>query len=105
MTQNAAPDPGLEAAAKKAGSLSALAKLLDCPLSTLSSRRTRGNPLRPKDAKVVEEKLGIPCHETRGDIFDPPHPREDSPAQPPAGSPLPPAGGSRGRDGLEGLRA
>jgi DNA-binding transcriptional regulator YdaS (Cro superfamily) len=92
-------DSALAKAIRKAGGQSAFAKLFGLRQSTVHSWLARKSDVPPALAIPIEEKLGISRHDLRPDLY----PREDTPAQPPAGAPSPPAGGSS--SALEGVRA
>lgn len=96
----ASPHDAFAEAARRIGQVR-LGELCGRTQGAVSKRLKSGKAIWDSGILDVEAEAAVSRHDLRPDLY----PREDSPAQPPAGSPLPPAGGSRGRDGLEGLRA
>jgi DNA-binding transcriptional regulator YdaS (Cro superfamily) len=84
-------------AVRKAGGQAALGRILGVPQSTVSTWLRRGNELPAKHVRAVEAALGIPRHELRPDLFDPPaqHPA----AHPSASAPPAPQAPGAGVDG------
>ena len=89
MTSTDSPATPLQLASRKAGSDTALAKLIGKHQTTVSERVRLGREVWPEDVLTIERELGISRHDLRPDLY----PREESPAHPPATEPLP-AGGS-----------
>jgi len=82
-----------------AGGQSAIGKLCEKTQGAVSKRLAAKREIWAEGVLAVEAATGISRHDLRPDLY----PREDSPAQPPAGAPSPPAGGSS--SALEGVRA
>ena len=80
---------GLALAVQKAGSQTAFAKLIGKRQSTIHHWLKGKKDLPAELVFFVEDKLGLPRHDLRPDLF----PREDTPALPSAGSLLLPADG------------
>lgn len=92
-------DTPLARACRAVGSQSALARLIGKHQTTISERLRDKKTVWAEDVLVIEEATGISRHDLRPDLY----PREEPPAQPPAGNIPPPAGGSRGGE-LEDAR-
>ena len=95
------PEAAISEAVRRMGGQNAAARRLGISQTSVWRWVSKGQTVPGEHVLDIEAATGISRHDLRPDLY----PREDSPAQPPAGSPLPPAGGSRGGQGLEGLRA
>ncbi|WP_338445930.1 YdaS family helix-turn-helix protein [Pelagerythrobacter marensis] len=81
------------------GGQTAMGKLCGKTQGAVSKRLAAKREIWAENVRDVEAATGISRHDLRPDLY----PREDSPAQPPAGVPSSPAGGSS--SALEGVRA
>lgn len=84
--------PILERAISVLGSQAAMGKLCGVTQPAVSLWVRGRKALPAQHVLKVEAATGISRHDLRPDLY----PREEPPAQPPAGSHPPPAGGSRG---------